>query len=153
MTTRAMLVVLGQGLLAVTAGIATACQPAINAKFAAVNGHRLHGGVVNFCVGVTGLVLIALALRVPKPTAATLSATPWWAWTGGMMGAYFVVMALTLVPVMGAASYLTAMVLGQLLASAVIDHYGHLGLMAQPISPAKMAGLGLVLAGVIVYRL
>lgn len=153
MSSKSVVMMSVQALLAVSAGVATAYQPGINARFAVMNGHRMHGGVVNFVVGAAGLLLIALALRVPRPSAETLSATPWWAWTGGFLGAYFVVMALTLVPVMGAASYLTAMVLGQLLASAVIDHYGHMGLMVQPLSVGKVAGLGLVLAGVVCYRL
>lgn len=148
------LVLLGvQTLLAVSAGVATAYQPGMNAKFASIAGHRMHGGVLNFVVGAVGLLLVAAAMRVGPPTAAAAMAAPWWSWFGGLLGAYFVVMALTLVPEMGAGSYLTAMILGQLVASVVIDHFGQMGLSVQPISAGKLVGIVLVMIGVACVRL
>ena len=152
MSSKSMLVMSAQVLLAISAGVATAYQPGINAKFAQVTGHKMHGGVVNFAVGACGLLLVAVALRVPPPSGTAMAGAPWWAWLGGALGAYFVVMALTLVPLMGATTYLAAMVLGQLVASAVIDHWGHMGLPVQAFTWGKGVGIGLVLAGVACVR-
>lgn len=152
MSSKSMLVMTGQIALAITAGVAVAFQPGINAAFARSTGHRLHGGVLNFAVGVTTLLALALALRVPAPAGIAIVSAPWWAWLGGVLGAYFVVMALTLVPVIGATSYLMAMLLGQVVAAAIIDHWGLVGLPVQSFSWGKAIGIVLVLAGVVCVR-
>ena len=152
MQSKSIIIMSAQVLLAITAGVATAFQPGINAEFARATGHRMHGGVVNFAVGACGLLLIAVAMRVPAPTGTAMANAPWWAWLGGVLGAYFVVMALTLVPIMGATTYLAAMVLGQLLASAIIDHWGLVGIPVQSFSLGKGLGIALVFAGVLCVR-
>jgi bacterial/archaeal transporter family-2 protein len=151
-SSKSMLIMSAQVLLAISAGVATAFQPGINAEFARATGHKLHGGVVNFAIGACGVLLVAVAMRVPAPTGAAMAAAPWWAWLGGVLGAYFVVMALTLVPMMGATTYLAAMVLGQLLASAIIDHWGLMGLQVHSFSWGKGLGIALMLAGVACVR-
>ena len=53
---------------------------------------------------------------------------------------------------MGAANYLTAMIAGQLLASLIIDHFGHLTLAVREATPGRLAGIVLVLIGVVLVR-
>ena len=61
-------------------------------------------------------------------------------------------LALVLVPRVGAATYLSAMIAGQLLASVVIDHFGHMGLAVREITPGRVVGVVLVLAGMAAIR-
>ncbi len=139
--------------LAVTAGIVTALQPLINGRFAMSTGTRVHGSVLNFLVGLVAMVVVALLMRAPLPEGARLAGAPWWSWTGGLCGAFFVTMAIYLVPRMGAANYLSAMIAGQLLASIVVDHFGFLGAPVHQITPGRVVGVLLIGAGVVSIRL
>ena len=47
---------------------------------------------------------------------------------------------------------ITLMVGGQLLISLALDHFGVLGVPQQPLSLGRIAGVGLVLAGVLLVR-
>ena len=75
-----------------------------------------------------------------------------WAWLGGAYGAVFVVAAAFAVPRLGVASTITLMIAGQLALSLVLDHFGWLGVPRQPLSLTRIAGVALVLAGVLLVR-
>lgn len=92
-------------LLALAAGVATAFQPGINARFADHAGARAWGGVANFSVGLAAMLVVVAALRPGMPQASRLAEGPWWMWLGGACGAFFVTLALILVPRVGAATY------------------------------------------------
>lgn len=143
---------MGQIVLAVLCGVATAYQPGINARFAEHAGSKIHGGVLNFAVGLVAMVTVAVALRAGVPDVQRLSQGPWWMWTGGLCGAFFVTLSLILVPKMGVTSYLAAMLAGQFVASLIIDHYGHVGLPVQAITPGKIIGVTLMVGGVVCVR-
>lgn len=148
-----MLVTLAAALLA---GVATAFQPGVNARFADHAGHRLHGGVINFAVGcLTMLVVWFIGARVagvPTPQPSKLAQGPWWMWVGGVLGAYFVTAAVFLTPKIGAANYLAAFIAGQLFAAMIIDHFGLMGLRQIPISPARIGGVLLILGGMALIK-
>jgi bacterial/archaeal transporter family-2 protein len=142
---------LGNLALILIAGAATAAQPGMNAQFAKFAGHRVHGGLVNFAVGLLVMLVVwaiaARALNAPTPSPAKLATGPWWMWFGGVLGAYFVTTAVFLTPKVGAASYLSAMIVGQLIASLIIDHWGLLGLPQVSVTPTRIFGGMLILAG------
>lgn len=140
-------------VLALLAGVATAYQPGLNARFAEHAGARPWGGVANFSVGLLCMVLVIGAMRPALPSTERLGAGPWWMWLGGVCGAFFVTLALVLVPRIGAATYLSAMIAGQLIASVVIDHFGHMGLAVREITPGRVVGVVLVLAGMAAIKL
>jgi transporter family-2 protein len=143
---------LGFIALALLAGVTTAYQPGLNARFADHAGGRVWGGVANFAVGLLAMAIITLSLRSTPPTPARLAAGPWWMWLGGLCGAFFVTLALILVPKIGAATYLTAMIAGQLIASVVIDHFGHLGLPVREATPGRVFGLVFIFGGMLMVR-
>lgn len=139
-------------LLAMLAGVATAYQPGINAKFGQFSGAPIWGGALNFAVGLLLVLAVAAFIKPPLPDPSRLAQGPWWMWAGGFCGAFFVTLAIILVPTMGTANYLTAMIAGQLVASLVIDHFGHLHLAVREITPIRLAGIALVILGVILVR-
>lgn len=143
------MVLLFQVVLAVLCGAATAYQPGINAKFAEFAGSKVHGGVLNFAVGLVAMLAVSLALNAGIPDHQRLAVGPWWMWIGGLCGAFFVTLSLILVPKMGTTSYLAAMLAGQFAGSLLIDQYGHVGLPVSPITPRKLIGVGLIVAGVV----
>ena len=77
---------------------------------------------------------------------------PWYAWLGGFYGAFFVAVAAFAAPRLGVGVLLTAAIAGQLLGAIVLDHFGLLGLARNPITVTRVAGIGLVLLGVLLVR-
>ena len=77
---------------------------------------------------------------------------PWYAWVGGLYGAIFVVAAAWGVPKLGVATTITLMVAGQLLLSLVLDHFGVMDVPKQPMNLGRIAGVALVLVGVLLVR-
>lgn len=138
--------------LAMLAGVATAYQPGINAKFAQFAGAKPWGGVANFAVGLLVVLIVVAFMKPGAPKPDQLAQGPWWMWLGGVCGAFFVTVAIILVPKVGAANYLSAMIAGQLLASVIIDHFGHMGLAVREITPGRIAGLLLIGGGMAMVR-
>ncbi len=153
MNTSHTLAIFGQIGLAMLVGLATAYQPGVNARFASATSSPIYGGLVNFGIGFLVVLVVALILRAPPPSPAKLAALPWWAWSGGLLGAFFVCMAILLIGRMGAANYFAAMIAGQFIGGMIIDHFGQVGLPAHPFSWGRAAGLALMGAGIAVIRL
>lgn len=145
-------VVIIQLALAALAGIGTALQPGVNSRFADAAGHRVHGGVINFAIGLVTMLLVWTVTRIEAPAAGRLAQGPWWMWFGGVLGAFFVTTAVFLVPRMGTASYVAAMVAGQLIASLAIDHFGLVGMKPSPLTFGRALGAILIFGGMLCIR-
>lgn len=135
----------------VLAGGATALQAPTNAKLAAAVGSPVNAALVSFAVGTAALALVAAVLQT-RPDMAAVKGLPWYAWIGGLYGAVFVAAAAWGVPRLGVAMTIILMVAGQLLLSVVLDHFGAMGMPKQPINLGRIAGVGLVIAGVLMVR-
>jgi transporter family-2 protein len=141
--------------LALLAGALLPAQAAANALLAKRLGGPVWASVVSFAVGLLTLLLAAALITRRLPTLSSAAAgTPWWAWTGGAIGAAFVLTAAFTIPRIGAMNLICWSVAGQLLASVLIDRFGLLGLDAQPVPARRLLGLALVGVGMVlvVYR-
>lgn len=138
--------------IALLAGAATSFQPGINAIFSRLSGAPIHGTIANFLVGLCAVVIIALVMRTTTPDAAKLATGPWWMWTGGLFGVFFVTVSLVLSPKMGQSYFLAAMIAGQLIGGAIIDHYGLMGYEKTPLSWFRIFGLLLIAAGAYIVK-
>lgn len=137
-------------LVALVAGIGVAVQSPSNAALARSTGSVWLAALWSFAIGTATLLAIwAVADRTP---IASVRAAPWWTWLGGFYGAWFVAAFAFATPRLGLAVALTVAVAAQLAAALVIDHFGLLGLARAPVSAGRVAGLLLVLAGVVLVR-
>jgi transporter family-2 protein len=137
--------------LAVIAGILIAIQAPTNAILGKASGSPVVAAFISFVVGTLALGAM-VAASSGRLFAPELKAVPWYAWAGGLYGAFFVAMAAFAAPRIGVATLLTAAIGGQILAALVLDHYGMLGLARQPVSWERIAGVGLVLIGAVLVR-
>lgn len=133
------------------AGAATALQGPTNARLVTAVGSPLNAAFVSFAVGTVALGLLAMILQA-RPDVGAMKALPWWAWMGGLYGCAFVVSAAWGVPRLGVATTITVMIAGQLLLSLALDHFGALGVEKQPLSLGRIAGIALVIGGVVLVR-
>jgi bacterial/archaeal transporter family-2 protein len=137
-------------LAALLAGVGLATQSPTNAALGRSIGSVTLAALVSFAVGT--VILIAAWLSFDRtPLAALRGARPWML-VGGAYGAYFVAAAAFAAPRLGLASMLTIMIASQLLTALVIDHFGLIDLPRAPISWVKVAGVLIVLGGVILVR-
>jgi transporter family-2 protein len=133
-------------LLAVLAGVSIVVQQALNANLRTALSSAAWSGFVSYLVGVLCMALLVIALRDPLPLAGVAARIPWWAWSGDLFGAIFIVLAILLVHRLGAATFIAILVTGQMLASLAFDHYGWPGLTRRPIDLPRLLG-GVVLIG------
>jgi transporter family-2 protein len=73
----------------------------------------------------------------------------WYYLIGGLLGAVYVTTVLISVRTLGAGGVTAATIAGQLTLSVVLDQLGVLGLAQREITPARMVGVALLAAGVV----
>ena len=71
---------------------------------------------------------------------------------GGLIGVLVVAGSAAIVPVTGAAMFFVCLIAGQLLGSVALDHFGAFGLPEIQISPIRLIGVVLALAGVLLVQ-
>jgi transporter family-2 protein len=138
--------------LAFAAGISIVIQQALNANLRHALDSAAWSGFASYFVGVICMAVLAVALRDPVPSAAVASRIPWWAWSGGLFGAIFIGLAIYLIPILGAATFISVLIAGQMLTSVAFDHFGWLGLEQRTVDLPRLIGAGLLIAGVILIR-
>jgi transporter family-2 protein len=137
------------GLIAASAGIATALQSAVNAGLSA----RIGLGaalIVNTVVVLLGTIVFYVGAG--SRGAFFPAGTPWYLYLGGLCG-FTVILSLAFIfPKIGAGVTIAILVLGQGVAALAIDHFGLLGMPREPITLARVAGLTLACCGVALMR-
>ena len=134
-------------LLVVLAGGMLALQAPTNAILARAGGSPVLAALISFAVGTIALFVVWLASG-NRPGAAPFAGLPWYAWLGGLYGAFFVAIAAFAAPRIGLAPLITIGIGGQIVMALLLDHLGALGLPREPISVGRVLGALLVIAGV-----
>ena len=138
-------------VIALLAGAATALQTGVNSQLRIYLNNPIQAGLISFAVGTLALAIIALP-QGGRWNFTEMVCFPWWVWMGGLLGAFFVISAIFLVPRFGAATYLALNVAGQMLTALILDHYGWLGFPTQRLSWMRALGAILLIGGVILIR-
>lgn len=140
-------------LLAVFAGAMMPTQAATNNKMAVVLGDSpILAAFISFFIGTVALFVYVVASGTPLGDIASAKNAPPAAWIGGLLGAFFVTATVALVPRLGVALTFSLIIAGQMLVTLVIDHYGLLGVPVKEISLARIGGILLITAGVVMIR-
>ena len=137
--------------VAVAVGLMIGAQPAVNAALARHIASPLTAAFVSLTVSALVLLPFVLVFGGKIELSAATSA-PWWVWIGGVAGAAFVMSGLTITPLLGVAYFFSAIVAGQMIAAALIDHFGLYGVAVRQMSSLRFFGLLLSTAGIIVFR-
>src|SRR5579864_3274316 len=140
-------------VLAVSAGISLVVQQALNANLRTALNSAAWSGFVSYFVGVVCMAVFALLVRDPIPPVATAARIPVFSWSGGLFGAIFIVLAIFLIPRLGAATFFALLIAGQMCGSIAFDHFGLLGLPVHPVSAIRVLGAALLVGGVVLIRM
>lgn len=139
-------------LIALAAGAMMPTQAATNNKMAMVVDSPILSAFISFVVGTVALFAYVVISGIPLGNLAAAKNAPAIAWVGGLLGAFFVASAVTLVPRLGVAMTFSLIIAGQMLVTLVIDHFGLLGVPVKEVSLPRIAGILLITTGVIVIR-
>lgn len=127
-------------------------QAGVNASLRNFLPHPVFAAVTNFLVGLTLLTISVIAMRATPPSLEVIAKVPWWCWIGGSMGAGLVLSGIFLSHRLGAATFAACIILGQLTASVICDHYGLVGFPVHHLSMQRVIGLAVLAGGVVLIR-
>lgn len=138
-------------LLAAAAGAGLAAQAGVNTQLRAATGSALWASLISASFT---LVLLAAALLVQRDGLVTsgYGRYPWWIWTGGIAGASYVLAAVALARPLGVATLFAAVIVGQLTAGLVIDHFGWFNVPVHRLSFERVIGAVLLVGGMALIR-
>ena len=134
-------------ILTAAAGGLIALQAPINSTLGRSVG-TFQGAFVSFVVGTIALAIVASLSRGGMAQLGEIRGLSWYYLIGGLLGAVYVSTVLVTVRHLGAGGVTAATIAGQLTLSVIVDHFGWLGVDRQAISPARVAGILLLVAGV-----
>jgi len=80
-------------LLGISAGLGLTLQVGMNAQLRKVLDSANLAALLSFLVGTLSLVLLIIVTRTPLPDREALGGIPFWAWFGGVLGAFYVASA------------------------------------------------------------
>jgi transporter family-2 protein len=129
-------------------GVVLAVHLAMNGRVGSVLNNARVGNALFWCIGAVGAVAIGLtgwrndALGPLKQVHPVLL-------TAGVMGACLVFAIAWLIPQVGAGPVMITLLAGQILGGLLMSHYGWLGSPVQAVTLTKLAGVALMIGGVV----
>jgi bacterial/archaeal transporter family-2 protein len=140
-------------LLLVLIGVLGGLAVGLQGPIAGAMSQRVGGAVSSLVIHVSGaLFSVLLVMARGGERLGNWRQLPWYMWGAGFFG---VVLYLTLsltFPRLGSTMALTCIIVGQLTAGLVLDHFGFLG-VTRPIDLGRLLGMGAVLSGAyLIYR-
>lgn len=139
-------------VIALVAGVGLASQAAINSQLSkVVAGQPLIAALISFATGTLVLFIVCLVKTNLWEGLQNLASQPFWKFIGGPLGALVVFTTIFLAPKVGITNMLFFIIIGQLLAAMLIDHFGLIYMPVREITLWKVGGMLIVMAGLIVF--
>ena len=136
-------------LVIILIGLAGGVAVGLQSPLASMISQRLGTLESVFIVHLGGaLVALIPLLFFSGGKLAQWRSVPWYALGAGVFGLVVIGAISYMIPRVGVAASITAIVAGQLLVGTILDHFGLLGAMERSLDPTRMLGLAVVLAGV-----
>lgn len=135
-------------LLGIFAGSLLPLQGGINSKLAKSLQSPFQSAFISFLVGTFALAVLLAFTPHRFPSFSNLKGVPFYYFAGGLLGTVYVSSSIILIPKIGAASLVFALLAGQMLSSLLIDQFGLFGLPVKPVTLTKTIGIILIFTGV-----
>jgi transporter family-2 protein len=105
--------------------------------------------IIVYASGLAGILVIQFILRQAWPGQRMgSSGLPWWAWMGGLLSIASTLTGLTLAHKMGSGVFTGLSLTASLLSSILLDQFGLMGFKQHSISPLRLTGSVLMVAGI-----
>jgi transporter family-2 protein len=129
-------------------GVVLAVHLAMNSKVGSVLNNARVGNALFWCIGATGAVVIGLT-GWNKDSLSPLKEVHPALLTAGVLGACLVFAIAWLIPQVGAGTVMITLLAGQVIGGLLMSHFGWLGSPVQPITLSKVAGVVIMIGGVL----
>ena len=139
-------------LMVALGGAGLAMQMAWNARLRTATNSPVLTTIISVLVTLVSLVLVWASGATNRGTIPEFQSLPKWAWFGGVFAAYYLVASLIGIPKLGAAAVFSLVIAGQMVGALALDSTGAFALAQIPLSPARVLGAILLLAGVILMQ-
>ncbi|MEX1141764.1 MAG: DMT family transporter [Thermoleophilaceae bacterium] len=133
-------------LATIGAGGVVALQAPVNSALGKAVG-TFAAASFTFATGALVLVAIALLFGGGFGEISNVGHLSWYYLTGGILGAAYVTTVLVTVRSLGAGGVTAATIAGQLTISVLIDRAGYLGIDERALTPGRLLGMVLLVAG------
>jgi transporter family-2 protein len=134
------------------AGAVVGFQRALNGEINEYSHQSFTTSLLNFITGTSLLViLILIGLATNQMSLVALPTGPWWIYTGGLIGIFYIAFTSTIVQHLGVLTFTLFSVGGQLVGSLVIDFFlptSGVHVSAYLITGIVMTYLGVIAGGV-----
>ena len=139
----------------ILSGFTFAIQPVMNGRLAVAFSSSIQSAFISFLTST--IILVTLVLLIPSerrniPLVRKVKG-PWWLWTGGVIGAYYVASFALVTPMTGVGIVTLVSILGMIVCGAFVDSRGMFGRKAMKIRPLQYLGLALLFSGVVLIKL
>ena len=138
-----VLVVLGGAVIPIQVAANKRMEQAVRSPVLAAAIALLVGGIVLALLSTTGWF--------GRGKISGAASAPWWVWLAASFSIFTVVSIIAL-PRVGAAAVIAATVVGQLVAAAVLDQFGWLGVPQVRLNWWRIGGAVLLLAGTLMMQ-
>ncbi|MCM3616601.1 DMT family transporter [Sutcliffiella horikoshii] len=137
-------------VLALFGGILGGIQAPINSQLGRKIG-SIEASFISFFIGTVFLLLLTTFFG--KGNLLQVTSVPKWQLVGGFLGACFVTFVIIAVPKVGVALTIISVIVGQMIISLVIDHFGLFGTGKIAMNSQRIIGIILMLVALIfIYR-
>lgn len=137
----------------VIAGAVSSAQQAIAGKLAVALGSAIGAAIVSFGVGMVIIFLVVLLRDKRLVPNQPIPKQPKWVYIGGILGSLFVVAMAVSVPVLGAGFAVMVGLIGALVGSMAVSHFGWWQSPRQAVSWMKVLGILVMAVGVAFIKL
>ena len=142
---------IGWIVIALLGGSMIPLQGALNSRLGSVISSILHASMISLAVGTVATAAFVLATRQTASWASAGNA-PWYAWFGGLCGAFCLTAINFSFPKLGPGLTFGLIIAGQLIFSVLLEHFNVLVAEPHPLSLLRLTGVVLVLSGVVLIR-
>jgi bacterial/archaeal transporter family-2 protein len=139
-------------VLAIMAGAMIPFQSAMNTQLGKTLQSPYYAALCVFIISAMGISLYILASRFALPTTTQFTSAPKWSYLGGVLGGTYILLIVILAPKLGIANVTVMVLLGQVLAAMVIDHFGLLGATIHLLNWKRLIGVTLLIIGVYLIK-
>ncbi|TMV07885.1 DMT family transporter [Ruegeria sediminis] len=134
------------------AGIGIPVLAALNAALGRLINSPTAAAVVLFTVALASSALVLLLF--PGPGALSkVAGSPKHLFLGGVLVAFYVLSITHVAPHFGVGNAVFFVLLGQLISTAAIDHFGLFGAQVTPLTMARAGGIAVMAIGVAITQL
>ena len=139
-------------VVAFLAGAFLPLQGGFNALLGKEAKNPMYASMFSFIIGT---ILIALYVFTTRQTVSWegVRTAPWYAWLGGLFGAYCLTAIILAFPKLGPGLTFGLLIAGQMIVSVALEHCNILVAEPHPISVLRVLGILLVVGGVLMVRM